>query len=114
MSIVGVASSSGIGGGGITMPAIMVFFGKSYVKTLGQTYIIMLAGGIGNAMYMIREIDPKTNLPIINYDFIILCIPMLIFGSIVGVKLGYMLPEVVTCSVLIIILLNILRTSYSK
>ena len=60
------------------------------------------------------EIDDDTNKPQINYDAAALCIPGLLFGTVIGVTLNRVIPELILLFLLTALILMVLFKIFRK
>eukprot|EP01016_Furgasonia_blochmanni_P002445 TRINITY_DN10956_c0_g5_i1.p1 TRINITY_DN10956_c0_g5~~TRINITY_DN10956_c0_g5_i1.p1 ORF type:complete len:482 (+),score=94.13 TRINITY_DN10956_c0_g5_i1:118-1563(+) len=101
----GLANAGGLGGGALMIPILLLIFNFDSQQAIIISYTIVFGGSIGNVIVSLSKRDPMTNLPYINYDIALLCLPMLLMGTIVGVWLSRVIPElfilIILCSLLV-------------
>jgi uncharacterized membrane protein YfcA len=89
----GLANAGGLGGGALMIPILLLIFNFDSQQSIMISYTIVFGGSIGNLIVALRKRDPKTNLPYTNYDIALVSLPILLMGTIVGVWLGRVIPE---------------------
>ena len=76
-------------------------------------FVTILAGALGNYLKFAFVRD-KNGAPMINYDLILLNVPMLTIGTMIGLILNQVLPEIVICLVLIAVLIISFDKTYKR
>ncbi len=66
------------------------------------TYILMFFGGLGS-FFRNHGLKYK-NGPVIDYDLVLLSLPMLMSGAVIGVLINRMLPQLAIDLMLIVLL----------
>jgi hypothetical protein len=98
------ASVSGIGGGGLVVPII------AYVLNTGVYYAApisapcMFGVGVGKNIISAQRRHPILVRPLIHYDLANISQTMMVLGTMFGVMLHTLLPEVVIVIVLVVVL----------
>eukprot|EP01017_Pseudomicrothorax_dubius_P049015 TRINITY_DN9040_c0_g1_i8.p1 TRINITY_DN9040_c0_g1~~TRINITY_DN9040_c0_g1_i8.p1 ORF type:complete len:166 (-),score=21.00 TRINITY_DN9040_c0_g1_i8:60-557(-) len=91
--VAGLANAGGLGGGAILTPILMIFFGYSASASVMLSYILVFGGSLGNFFLTGLSKDPETGRRVVNYDLAMLCLPLLLMGTLIGVKINRALPE---------------------
>ena len=100
-----LAAAGGVGGGEIVVPCIKLFFGFSGYDAvpLAQTCICISACSRFCLNFFQRH--PKKDAVVIDYTMAAVLLPMIVFGSTIGVILNVWLPEIVETIMLVVLLL---------
>ena len=80
-----LTQSAGIGGGPIINICLMVGLGLDAKKSMSITYLFLMGGAAASMYKNFKKIDPQTNKLQMNYDLIMMTLPMTATGSIFGV-----------------------------
>ena len=67
-----LASSSGIGGGGILVPIYILMLGAPGKVAIPLSNITILGGGIGNNIFNLSKRHPLKDRPMIDYDTVMM------------------------------------------
>jgi len=78
--------SAGIGGGPILNICLMLGFGYEAHHSMYITYIFLIGGAFASIWKNKDKKNPKTGGPIMDYNLIMITLPMSITGSLFGVK----------------------------
>jgi uncharacterized membrane protein YfcA len=104
--LIGMAAASGIGGGGMVMPIVIIFFGYYAEEAVSLSNFSIMTSGILRFVMNFSQKHPERNERLaIDYDTVLLLLPMVLLGSSVGVLLNKILPSVVIIVLLTIVLL---------
>ena len=104
--LIGMAAASGIGGGGMVMPIVIIFFGYYAEEAVSLSNFSIMTSGILRFVMNYSQKHPERNERLaIDYDTVLLLLPMVLMGSSVGVLLNKILPSVVIIVLLTIVLL---------
>jgi len=95
--LMALAVMSGIGGGGIIVPLLMVFYKLSTKEAIAISGFTILTGSI--TRYAIttgdRHPDPNKDATCIEYGLANVMLPTVLVGSISGVIFNLLLPALV-------------------
>lgn len=86
---------SGIGGGGIVVPLLMVFFELQTKKAVAVSGFIILLVSICRYVTTLKHRHPDKDATTIEYGLTNLMLPTVLVGSITGVFLNMLLPALV-------------------
>jgi len=103
VTVSGLANSGGIGGGTLLTSIIIIFFYYTENQALGIVYCLVFGGSLGNFLNIVRRRDPHTGKPLINFDLALLCMPLMIMGTTLGVILGRMVAPLIIIFGIIIV-----------
>ena len=65
----------------------MVGFQYSAKKSMSITYIFLMGGALASILKNIKKKNPKTDGPLMDYNLIMITLPMAVAGSIAGVNI---------------------------
>lgn len=80
-----LTQSAGIGGGPVLNICLMVGLGYQSKESMCITYLFLMGGAAASICKNFRKINPETGRLRMNYDMIMLTLPMAASGSIFGV-----------------------------
>ena len=86
---------AGIGGGGITVPLLSVFFGFDFKEAAAISGFSILVCSITRYAYNFKQMHPEKKAVVIDYGLAIVMLPTVMMGSFVGVIMNAMLPELI-------------------
>ena len=103
--VIGIASAAGIGGGGITMPIIILFFGYSGISAVSMSNFNIFCAAVLRFIVNINQKHPEADKLSVDYDSVLIILPLSLFGTTIGVMVGQMLPPVAIVAMLTLVLL---------
>jgi uncharacterized membrane protein YfcA len=96
MVIIGMAAASGIGGGGLVMPIVIIFFGFYAPEAVPlSNFSILTAAVLRFIMNFSQKHPEREERTSIDYDTVLCLMPMVLLGSMMGVLLNKILPSLV-------------------
>jgi hypothetical protein len=99
------ANVGGIGGGGLIVPITMALFQFTMKSSIVISGFTIFTGAVVRFFYQWNNKHPKKNSTIIEYNIVIVMMPMVLVGSFVGVLLNIYLPSLVLAIILLSLLL---------
>ncbi|CAD8198468.1 unnamed protein product [Paramecium pentaurelia] len=96
----GFASLAGIGGGGVVVSLMTMFFNYSQKEALLGVFLPIFGAALGNFINLAQQEDPQTKSPVVKIRSGIVVCPAMIIGSMVGLILNKILPEFFLISIL--------------
>lgn len=90
-----LAVMSGIGGGGIIVPLLMVFYKLDTKGAIAASGFTILTGSLCRYAITINERHPDKDATCIEYGLANVMLPTVLIGSITGVLFNLMLPALV-------------------
>ena len=90
-----LAVMAGIGGGGIIVPLLMVFYKLDTKSAIAASGFTILTGSLCRYMITINERHPDKDATCIEYGLANVMLPTVLIGSITGVIFNLMLPSLV-------------------
>lgn len=102
--MIALAVISGIGGGGIVVPLLMMFYHMSTKTAVAVSGFTIFLGSIVRFGTTMKQRHPDKDATSIDYSISNLMLPNVLLGSISGVFLNELLPELVLQICLFIVL----------
>ena len=102
--IMALCNAAGIGGGGIVIPICIILFkfNTTYAIALSNTNIFVAS--LTRFIFNFKEKHPLRDAVVINYEIVLIMLPGTILGSLIGVQLNSILPDIATMIMLTILL----------
>jgi hypothetical protein len=88
-----LAVMSGLGGGGIIVPLCMAFFSYDVKKTVAISGFTILIGSYTRFFLTMNFKHPLKDATLIEYSLVNIMLPTVLFGSVTGVFINMLLPE---------------------
>lgn len=86
---------AGIGGGGVVVPLLSVFFSFTFKEATAISGFSILLCSIARYFYNLKQMHPDKKAVSIDYGLGIVMLPTVMMGSFIGVIMNAMLPELV-------------------
>ena len=99
-----LAVMSGIGGGGIIVPLLMIFFKLDTRNAVATSGFTILTGSVTRYLVTLGERHPDKDATCIDYGITNVMLPTVMLGSIGGVFFNLIFPAIVTQSLLTLLL----------
>lgn len=99
-----VASSSGVGGGGLFVPILLLVGRFTPHLATALSSVIIFGSSISNLIIALFQKHPNTDRPMIDYDVSLLMTPTVLVGTILGVLLNVMFPNWLILLLLLVLL----------
>lgn len=93
--LMALAVISGIGGGGIIVSLLMVFYKLNTREAIAVSGFTIFLGSISRFIITLKKRHPEKDAPVIDYSLANIMLPTVLVGSLVGVFLNLMLPSLV-------------------
>lgn len=99
MSIAGLSSLAGLGGGGPNIVVLIIFFDMMPKDATIAVFASILGSSFGN---MVNQMQTAfNNEPMIRYKYAFITLPLMFIGSLIGVLMNRLLPSVVIVAIII-------------
>lgn len=108
--MIGLSVISGIGGGGIVVPLLMIFYNMPTKKAVAISGFTILLGSAVRYVTTLKSRHPNKDATCIEYSIVNIMLPNVLLGSITGVFINQIMPEIIL-QVSLMILLGFLTTS---
>ncbi|GMN39924.1 hypothetical protein TIFTF001_009148 [Ficus carica] len=99
-------SVGGIGGGGIFVPMLTLVIGFDPKSSTALSKCMIMGAAILTVYYNLKKRHPTIDIPIIDYDLVLLIQPMLMLGISIGVAFSVVFADWMVTVLLIIIFLG--------
>jgi uncharacterized membrane protein YfcA len=86
---------AGIGGGGITIPILQVFFVFAFKEATAISGISILICSIARYIYNFKQMHPEKKSVAIDYGLAIIMLPTVMMGSFIGVIMNAAMPDLI-------------------
>ena len=93
--MIGLSVISGIGGGGIVVPLLMIFYNMSTKMAVAISGFTILLGSSVRYMTTLKNRHPDKDATCIEYSLVNIMLPNVLLGSITGVFVNQIMPEIV-------------------
>ena len=103
--LMALAVMSGIGGGGIIVPLLMVFYKLDTKGAIAASGFTILTGSIARYLITSKDRHPDKDATTIEYGLANVMLPTVLVGSIAGVLINMILPALVLQIILTLLLL---------
>jgi uncharacterized membrane protein YfcA len=104
-ALVGMANVGGIGGGGLTVPLVMICWGFTKKQSIAISGASIFFGSIIRYFYSINRKHPEKKATNIDYGVVLFMLPTVLLGSYLGVLICIMTPTIVLSFILTSLLL---------
>jgi uncharacterized membrane protein YfcA len=110
-----LAAGSGLGGGGLLVPAYILTMGLSSHEAIPLSKATIFGSSIASFLINVRKRHPLArDRPLIDYETVLLLEPMTLAGTIIGVNMNKVFPEwLITVCIVWLLTKTSLRT-YAK
>lgn len=109
-----LAVMSGIGGGGIIVPLLMVFYNLNTKNAVAISGFTILTGAITRYLITLGERHPDKEATCIDYGITNVMLPTVMIGSTIGVFFNIIFPSIIINSLLTALLLFLTIQSFFK
>ena len=93
--LMALAVMSGIGGGGIIVPLLIVFYKLETKEAISISGCTILSGSICRYIITINHRHPHKDATCIEYGLSNVMLPMVLIGSLTGVIFNMLLPSII-------------------
>jgi len=104
-ALVGMASVGGIGGGGLTVPLVMICWGFTKKQSIAISGASIFFGSVVRYFYSLNRRHPEKRATNIDYGVVLLMFPLVLLGSYIGVLFCIMIPTIYLSFILTSLLL---------
>ena len=113
MIVIGSAFSNagGIGGGGLLIPILLLILNFYTHEAIPISKLMIFTGALTSFILGFRQKHPMRNSISIDYNIPLLLVPMLLFGTMVGVTLNKVTPPwLILVSLTAVLIINTYKT----
>ena len=107
--LMALAVMAGIGGGGIVVPMLMVFYHLQTKNAIAVSGLTILTGSVGRYFITLSKRHPNKDATCIDYSLSNVMLPTVLVGSVTGVFFNLLLPAIILqiCLTLLLLFLTI-------
>ncbi len=87
---------------------MIALLGIGQRRAVWDTYVLLFGGSIGSYIKLYKERLSETGSSLINYRLILITLPLLLSGAVLGVMMGKFLPKIIVGILLFLILLQVI------
>ena len=107
-----VSNAGGIGGGGLLIPILILILRFSTHEAIPISKLMIFTGALTAFIMGLKNKHPYRNGIPLDLNVAGLLVPMLLFGTMVGVSLNKVMPpSIILISLTIVLLINTFKTS---
>jgi hypothetical protein len=110
-TLVGLANVAGIGGGGITVPMVILCWGFETKEAVAISGATIFVGSVVRFFYSIDRKHPEKKATSIDYGIVIVMLPLVLVGAFTGVLVNLILPPIILNTILTVLLVYLTYTS---
>ncbi|XP_074333934.1 sulfite exporter TauE/SafE family protein 3-like [Apium graveolens] len=107
-------SVGGVGGGGIFIPMLTLIIGFDPKSATAISKCMIMGAAVSTVYYNLKLRHPTIDMPIIDYDLVLLINPMQMLGISIGVSLNVIFADWMVTVLLIVILLVISTKAFFR
>jgi uncharacterized membrane protein YfcA len=109
-----LSNAGGIGGGGLLIPILLLMLNFYTHEAIPISKLMIFTGAITSYILGFRQRHPTRNAITIDYNIPFLIVPMLLFGTMVGVTLNKVTPPwLILINLTLVLVVNTYKT-YTK
>jgi uncharacterized membrane protein YfcA len=106
-----LSNAGGIGGGGLLIPILLLMLNFYTHEAIPISKLMIFTGAVTSFMLGFRQKHPTRNAITIDYNIPMLIVPMLLFGTMVGVTLNKITPPwLILISLTFVLIINTYKT----
>lgn len=110
-----IASAGGVGGGGLSVPILLLIFGYSFETAVPLSQFVVLGNALSQCLVNIQHRNPyRHRKPLIWWELVIVLSPAQLGGSNLGNLLAKIFPDSVMYILALVMLLYATKLSISK
>jgi uncharacterized membrane protein YfcA len=106
-----LSNAGGIGGGGLLIPILLLCLNFDAHEAIPLSKLMILTGALTSFIMGLKNMNPYRETQSLDINIVILLIPFVLFGTMVGVTLNKITPDsFLLLSLTIILLINTWRS----
>lgn len=106
-----LSNAGGIGGGGLLIPILILQLKFATHEAIPISKLMIFTGAFTAFLMGLKNKHPYRNIPALDYNIGGLLIPMLLFGTMVGVTLNKIMPQsIILISLTLVLIVNTYKT----
>ena len=101
-----LSNAGGIGGGGLLLPILLLVMRFYTHQAIPISKLMIFAGAISSFIMNLRHKHPYRESVLIDYNIPYIIVPMLLFGTMIGVTLNKVFPPwiILVCLTLVLVI----------
>ena len=92
--LIALSNAGGIGGGGIIVPICIIFFFFSAKESVALSNFCIFFASLARFIMNYNQKHPNRDAKVIDYGVIMVMLPMVLVGSMIGVQVNTVLPNI--------------------
>ena len=112
--IIGFANAGGVGGSSFVIPVFILIFGYSANEAVRVVYSVVFGGLLSGVALKALLREPKYKRPVIIYDIVAICAPLLVLGAKFGTLANSIIPEVATVCLVWVVSVVVLKSMWEN
>lgn len=100
-----LSTVAGVGGGGVVVPLIMVFYEFSTKKAIAISGFSILTSSLTRYVYTLNSKHPDKDAVVVDYGIASVMLPSVLIGSYIGVIFNVWFPALILQVVLTVLLI---------
>ena len=106
-----LSNAGGIGGGGLLIPILLILLGFVAHEAIPISKLMIFTGALTSFFLGFRQKHPTRDAITIDYNVPMILVPMMLFGTMVGVTLNKVCPPwLILVNLSLILILNTYKT----
>ena len=106
-----LSNAGGIGGGGLLLPILLLVLRFYTHEAIPISKLMIFAGAISSFIMNLRHKHPFREGVVIDYNIPFIIVPMLLFGTMIGVTLNKVFPPwIILVSLTLVLVINTYKT----
>ena len=87
-AVIAASNAGGIGGGGIIVPICLSFFQFDTKSSVALSNFLIGTGALTRFILNYRLKHPEKDAVVVDYDIVMVMLPMVLLGSLIGVSIN--------------------------
>lgn len=106
-----LSNAGGVGGGGLVIPILLLMFKFYTHEAIPISKLTIFTGAFTSFLLGFKQKHPNRKAITIDYNIPYLIVPMLLFGTMVGISLNKVMPPwIILVSLTLVLVLNTYKT----
>jgi uncharacterized membrane protein YfcA len=106
-----LSNAGGVGGGGLVIPILLLMFKFYTHEAIPISKLTIFTGALTSFLLGLKQVHPYRKAITIDYNIPYLIVPMLLFGTMVGISLNKVMPPfIILVALTLVLVLNTIKT----
>ncbi len=106
-----LSNAGGIGGGGLLIPILILQLKFSTHEAIPISKLMIFTGALTAFLMGLKNKHPYRNAQALDYNIAGVLIPMVLFGTMIGVSLNKVMPQsIILISLTLVLVVNTVKT----